>query len=480
MDDRPNPTLDDVIRRLDAPGRAPVAVRTVRGDSLTRVSTVTHDSRAVTPGSMLCCIRGSNVDGHGFAMEAIERGAVALLVDHLLDVDIAQILVDDTRLAAGPVASAVLGHPSDQLTVVGVTGTNGKTTTTYLLASIFEAAGWSAGIVGTLSAALTTPEAPELQTALAAFRDEGKRAVAMEVSSHALELHRVDGTRFTSAVFTNLGRDHLDLHGSEERYFAAKARLFEPQFTALGIVNLDDVRGRLLADVATIALVGFGHADAIDLVVGADRHAFRWRGRDVVVPLGGRFNVSNSLAAATAAEALGIGIDAIVAGLGSVAPIPGRFESVDLGQPFHVVVDYAHTPDGLHVALESAREATNGGRVIVVFGCGGDRDAEKRPLMGRVAAELADLVVVTSDNPRSEDPLAIIAAVLHGVPDEYLRSVTSEPDRRAAIGVALGAARPGDMVVLAGKGHEATQTIGAAVLPFDDRAVARELLEQLT
>ncbi|HEY5876810.1 MAG TPA: UDP-N-acetylmuramoyl-L-alanyl-D-glutamate--2,6-diaminopimelate ligase, partial [Ilumatobacteraceae bacterium] len=372
-----------MIRRLDAPGRAPVAVRAVRGDPLTRVCAVTHDSRLVSPGSMLCCIRGAAADGHGFAMEAIERGAAALLVDHLLDVDIAQILVDDTRLAAGPVASAVLGHPSDQLTVVGVTGTNGKTTTTYLLASIFEAAGWPTGIIGTLSAALTTPEAPELQTALAAFRDEGKRAVAMEVSSHALELHRVDGTRFTLAVFTNLGRDHLDLHGSEERYFAAKARLFEPQFTALGIVNLDDVRGRLLADVATIALVGFGHADALELVVGADRHAFRWRGRDVVVPLGGRFNVSNSLAAATAAEALGIGIDAIVAGLGSVAPVPGRFESVDVGQPFHVVVDYAHTPDGLQVALESAREAADGGRVIVVFGCGGDRDAEKRPLMGR-------------------------------------------------------------------------------------------------
>jgi UDP-N-acetylmuramoyl-L-alanyl-D-glutamate--2,6-diaminopimelate ligase len=480
MDDRPNPTLDEVILRLDAPGRVPVEVRTVRGDRLTRVCGVTHDSRSVTPGSMLCCIRGANADGHGFAAEAIERGATALLVDHLLDVDIAQILVHDTRLTAGPVASAVLGHPSDQLTVVGVTGTNGKTTTTYLLASIFEAAGWAAGIIGTLSAGLTTPEAPELQTALAAFRDAGKRAVAMEVSSHALALHRVDGTRFASAVFTNLGRDHLDLHGSEERYFAAKARLFEPQFTALGIVNLDDVRGRLLADVATIALVGFGHADAIDLVVGADRHSFRWRGRDVVVPLGGRFNVSNSLAAATTAEALGIGIDAIVAGLGSVAPVPGRFESVDLGQPFHVVVDYAHTPDGLQVALESAREAVGGGRVIVVFGCGGDRDAEKRPLMGRVAAEMADLVVVTSDNPRSEDPLGIIAAVLDGVPDEYLRSVTSEPDRRAAIGVALGAARPGDMVVLAGKGHEATQTIGAAVLPFDDRAVARELLEQLT
>ncbi|MGD9702074.1 MAG: UDP-N-acetylmuramoyl-L-alanyl-D-glutamate--2,6-diaminopimelate ligase [Acidimicrobiia bacterium] len=480
MADRPSPTLEDVIQRLNTPGRARVEVTGVHGDVLTRVCAVTHDSRAVTPGSLLCCIRGSSADGHGFAAEAAERGAAALLVDHVLDIGLAQIVVDDTRVAAGPVASAVLGDPSEQLTVVGVTGTNGKTTTTHLLAAIFEAAGWPTGIIGTLSGSKTTPEAPELQTLLATFRDDGRRAVVMEVSSHALALHRVDGTRFAAAVFTNLGRDHLDLHGSEERYFAAKARLFEPQFTALGIVNLDDVRGQLLADVATIALVGYGLADAVDLVVQADRHSFRWRGRDVVVPLGGRFNVSNSLAAATAAEALGIDVDVIVAGLATVTPVPGRFEAVAAGQPFHVVVDYAHTPDGLQVALESARETVAGGRVIVVFGCGGDRDAEKRPLMGRVAAELADVVIVTSDNPRSEEPLDIIAAVLRGVPDEYLRSVTSEPDRRVAIEEALGAARPGDMVVIAGKGHEATQTIGAAVLPFDDRAVARELLEQLT
>jgi UDP-N-acetylmuramoyl-L-alanyl-D-glutamate--2,6-diaminopimelate ligase len=476
----PSPlTLDEVLRRVGLPDREPVDVRDVHGDALVPVTGVTLDSRAVEPGVLFCCVRGTNADGHGFAAEAIERGASALLVDHLLDATVPQVVVADTRTAVGPIASAVLGDPSRQLTVVGVTGTNGKTTTTHLLASIFETAGRPTGVIGTLSGSMTTPEAPELQTALAQFRDTGRCTVAMEVSSHALALHRVDGTRFAAAVFTNLGRDHLDLHGSEERYFAAKARLFEPQFTGLGIVNLDDVRGQLLADVATIALVGYRLADGEDLVVEADCHRYRWRGRDVVVPLGGRFNASNSIAAATTAEALGIDLDAIVAGLASVAPVPGRFEPVVAGQPFHVVVDYAHTPDGLQVALESAREAIGAGRVIVVFGCGGDRDVDKRELMGRVAAELADLTIVTSDNPRSEDAHEIIAAVLRGVPDEYRRSVISEADRRAAIAEALSRAGPGDVVVIAGKGHEVTQTIGPDVVPFDDRVVARELLEQL-
>ena len=475
MDATTAPTLDEVVRRTNG-----VDVLEVRGDAHVRVRGITHDSRAVTGGTMFCCLRGAAADGHGFATEAVERGAAALLVDHMLDLDVPQVVVADTRLAAGPVAAAVLGEPSEQMAVVGVTGTNGKTTVTQLLASIFRVAGMPAGVIGTLSGPKTTPEAPELQTRLAEFRDAGLTAVAMEVSSHALELHRVDGTRFAAVVFTNLGRDHLDLHTSEERYFAAKARLFEPEFASLGIVNLDDVRGRLLADVSTIRIVGYHLDDAVGLEVGIDHHRYRWRGEEVVVPLGGRFNASNSLAAATTAEALGIDLRTIVEGLAASTTVPGRFELVDAGQPFHVVVDYAHTPDGLATALDSAREAAGDCRVIVVFGCGGDRDAEKRPMMGAVAAERADLVVVTSDNPRSEDPSSIIAAVLQGVPDDYRRSVTSEPDRRAAIGVALGAARPGDVVVIAGKGHEATQTIGSSVLPFDDRAVARELLESNT
>jgi UDP-N-acetylmuramoyl-L-alanyl-D-glutamate--2,6-diaminopimelate ligase len=456
------------------------------------LSGLTLDSRQARPGFLFAALAGNRQDGAAFIADAVGRGAVAILAapDAVLPpLDPSVVVIRDAnprrRVALMAAAFAGVQPPC----IAAVTGTNGKSSTVHFVRHIWTALGLKAASVGTLgivspclerAAGLTTPDPVQLHEDLAILARQGVTHLAIEASSHGLDQHRLDGLRLSAACFTNLTHEHLDYHASMDTYFAAKARLFEPQFTALGIVNLDDVRGQLLADVATIALVGFGHADAIDLVVGADRHTFRWRGRDVIVPLGGRFNVSNSLAAATTAEALGIGIDAIVTGLGSVAPVPGRFESVDLGQPFHVVVDYAHTPDGLQVALESAREAVAGGRVIVVFGCGGDRDAEKRPLMGRVAAELADLVVVTSDNPRSEDPLAIIAAVLHGVPDEYLRSVTSEPDRRAAIGVALGAARPGDMVVLAGKGHEATQTIGAAVLPFDDRAVARELLEQLT
>jgi UDP-N-acetylmuramoyl-L-alanyl-D-glutamate--2,6-diaminopimelate ligase len=300
----------------------------------------------------------------------------------------------------------------------------------------------------------------------------------MEVSSHALAHHRVDGTRFAAAVFTNLGRDHLDLHGTEQRYFAAKARLFTRAFTDVAVVNVDDMHGRLLADAVDVAVVGYSLREAEDLEIGARRLRFRWRGAVVEVPIGGRFNVWNCLAAAAAAEVIGIGREAIVTGLANVTPVPGRFESIDAGQPFHVVVDYAHTPDGLRVALEGAREAIIDGRVIVVFGCGGDRDVEKRPMMGAVAAELADDVIVTSDNPRSEDPAAIIDAVLRGVPSDYRDRVRAEVDRRAAIGLALGAARSGDIVVVAGKGHEATQTIGATVLPFDDRAVARALLER--
>lgn len=468
-------TLADVLGR--APG---LAVRDVRGDTSVRVTGITHDSRAVRPGWIFCCMRGGTVDGHDFAAAAVSAGASALLTERPVCEDIAEVVVEDSRVAAGPLSSAVFDHPSRSMTVVGVTGTNGKTTTTHLLASIFEAAGLTPGIIGTLSGAKTTPEAPELQTLLAGMREGGTRAVAMEVSSHALALRRVDGTRFAAAVFTNLGRDHLDLHQSDARYFAAKARLFDPEFTDLGIVNLDDDRGRMLAGSASVRIVGYSIADVTDIVADADRHRYRWRGHDVTVPLGGRFNVSNSLAAATTAVALGLDLDAVVAGLAAVAPVAGRFEAIDAGQPFRVVVDYAHTPDGLREVLASAREVVPDGRVIVVFGCGGDRDADKRPAMGEVAALLADTVVVTSDNPRSEDPGSIIAAVLDGVPSDYRRTVISEPDRRAAIGMAFGAARAGDVVVIAGKGHEATQTTGATVVPFDDRAVARELLEHMS
>lgn len=449
----------------------------VRGDAQVAVSGVVYDSRRVEAGSLFCCLRGLHSDGHEFAAGAVAAGATALLVDHELDLPVAQVVVPDTRAVMGPLSSAFFGHPSRSLTMVGVTGTNGKTTTTSLIAAVLEAAGTPTGIIGTLTGKHTTPEGPDLQAQLAGFLAAGKRAVVMEVSSHALALHRVDGTRFAVAVFTNLGRDHLDLHGTIEEYFAAKALLFDPSLSAQGIANIDDEYGRSLVESAPIAMTGFGRAELVDLEVTPTSHEYTWRGQRVRVGIGGAFNAMNSLAAATAAAALGVPLDVVAAGLSDAASVPGRFEPVRAGQPFDVIVDYAHTPDGLREALSAARAAVDGGRVIAVFGCGGDRDREKRPEMGSVAAALADQVVVTSDNPRSENPLEIINAIIQGVPADYRHRVVSEPDRRAAFAVAFRVAQPGDVVVIAGKGHETTQTIGSDVIPFDDRAVARAILE---
>jgi UDP-N-acetylmuramoyl-L-alanyl-D-glutamate--2,6-diaminopimelate ligase len=449
----------------------------LRGDAATTVCGVTHDSRQVAEGFLFCCLRGGTTDGHGFAAAAVTAGATALLVDHPLDLPVAQVVVPDTRIAMGYLAASFWRHPAAQLTMVGVTGTNGKTTTTSLLAAVLETAGMPTGVIGTLTGKHTTPESSELQERLAAFVSDGKRAVVMEVSSHALALHRVAGAHFDVGVFTNLGRDHLDLHGTVERYFAAKAMLFEPSLTDRGVANVDDRHGRLLVDAAPVPMTGFGEADLVELEVGATRHAYTWRGVRVEVGLGGAFNAMNSLAAATAAAELGIDPAIIARGLAGAGAVPGRFEAVRAGQPFDVIVDFAHTPDGLREALAAARAAVGDGRVVVVFGCGGDRDREKRPEMGIVAAELADRVVITSDNPRSEDPLEIINAILQGVPGDYRDRVVSEPDRRRAFAAAFQGALPGDLVLIAGKGHETTQTIGHEVLPFDDRAVARAVLE---
>jgi len=462
----------------------------VEGDPSTAVTSMTHDSRLVTPGSLFACVRGEHHDGHRFAGAAVAAGATALLVDHVLEdvvedvVDaaaarrVAQLVVDDTRLAMGPVASGVNGHPSRVLTVVGITGTNGKTTTSALLASILRAADRPAAVIGTLSGSKTTPEAPELQARLAAARSGGDRAVVMEVSSHALVQHRVDGTRFAAAVFTNLGNDHLDLHGTPEAYFRAKARLFTPELSAIGVANADDAHGRLLLDAAPIEMVPFSMADASDVVIGADRHELTWRGERLAVGMGGAFNVSNTLAAATVAAVLGIEPPTIAAGLAAAAVVPGRFERIlpraGDGGGVVAIVDYAHTPEGLSEVVSAARAVTSE-RVIVVFGAGGDRDHAKRPRMGKVVAALADVTVVTSDNPRSEDPAAIIDAVLSGIPDRS--SVVVEPDRAAAITAAIEMARQGDVVVVAGKGHETTQTIGDRTVPFDDRDVVRRALE---
>ena len=466
--------LGDLLRDAGLPAATQPAGAPA-GDPV--VTSVTYDSRAVSAGSLFCCLRGGTVDGHSFGAAAVRAGAVALLVEEVLPVPVPQVVVANARDAMGHVAAAFFGHPARSLRMVGVTGTNGKTTTTTLLAAILEHAGMPTGVIGTLTGKHTTPESPELQALLRGFLDGGRTAAVMEVSSHALALDRVAGCHFDVAVFTNLGRDHLDLHGTVERYFAAKALLFRPELTSLGAANVDDVHGRLLVDTAPVPMVGFGAEDMTDLVVTPTRHAYVWRGDRVEVALGGAFNAMNSLAAATAASALGLDDAVIAAGLATARPVPGRFEPVEAGQPFAVIVDYAHTPDGLRQALAAARAVAAGRRVLAVFGCGGDRDREKRPEMGRAAAELADRVVVTSDNPRSEDPLAIINAVLEGVPPDYRHVVVSEPDRRQAFSLAFGMAAEGDVVVIAGKGHETTQTIGTTVLPFDDRAVARELLE---
>ena len=452
----------------------------VSGSGATVVDDITHDSRKVEPGTIFCCVRGVQRDGHDFASVAIERGATALLVDHHLDGvgEVAQIVVDDVRSAIGPFASEVFGNPSRHLSVVGVTGTNGKTTTAHLLGSILRTSGTSTDVMGTLTGTLTTPEAADLQRTLATRHANGVRSVVMEVSSHALSLDRVLGTSFALAIFTNLGRDHLDFHGTQEAYFEAKARLFEPDLSRVGVVNADDQYGRRLLDRASIPMIPFSMDDVSDAEVSATAHSYSWRGARVNVAMGGSINVMNSLAAATAARELGVDLDVIVEGLRVAPVVTGRFEHVDAGQDFVVLVDFAHTPDGLGEMLRSVRQATTDGRVIVVFGCGGDRDKMKRPIMGETATSLADAVVVTSDNPRSEDPEAIIASVVAGVPDHLRhRLIGVEADRRAAMSLAFRHAREGDVVVIAGKGHERTQTIGTEIIEFDDRAVARELLE---
>ncbi len=444
------------------------------GTGSVEVTTVVHDTRAVVPGALFCCVPGTQVDGHDLAPDAVALGAAALLVERPVAAGVPELRVASVRDALGPVAAAFWDHPSAALSVIGVTGTSGKTTTTHLLAGITEAHGWPTTIIGTLSGPRTTPEAPELQALLAAERDRGQAAVAMEVSSHALALGRVRATRFAVAVFTNLSHDHLDFHRDLDDYFEAKAALFTPGYADAAVVNLDDERGRQLAERAHVPTIGYSLADATDLEVGSTRSRFRWRGVAIELPLGGRFNVSNALAAASAAARLGIAEATIAAGLAGAPAVPGRFEAVDEGQPFAVLVDYAHKPGALAGALEAARDAASGGRVILVFGAGGDRDVSKRPEMGEVAARLADRVLLTSDNPRGEDPLAIIDAIRAGMPASP--RCTVEPDRAAAIAMAIDDAAPGDVVLIAGKGHEAVQIIGDRTLPFDDRAVARGAL----
>ena len=439
------------------------------------VSAVHYDSRQVGPGSLFCAIKGEQADGHQHAAAAVSAGAVALLVEHPLDADVPQVVVPDSRTAMGVLSDAFFDHPSRRIAVVGVTGTNGKTTVTHVLAAVLQHLGRPTTVVGTLSGARTTPEAPDLQAVLAEAAGDEDAVVAMEVSSHAIELRRITGTWFTAAVFTNLSQDHLDFHGTMDRYFAAKARLFEPDRSAIGLVNRDDPWGRRLLETMAIPSVAWSADDAIDVDLRPDGTTFTWRGQRVELALAGRFNLANAIAAAEAALALGADPAEIAAGLGTARPVNGRFEPVGEG-PVSVLVDYAHTPDALDQALRSARELTDG-RLIVVFGCGGDRDRAKRPLMGGAADKVADVVVVTSDNPRSEDADAIIGEVLAGI--DRTDDLVVEPDRRQAVETAVAMASPGDLVLVAGKGHETTQDLGDGnVVPFDDREVAAEALRR--
>ncbi len=448
------------------------------------VGSIAFDSRRVEPGALFCCVPGTTTDGHRFAADAVAAGAVALLVERFLDLDVPQIRVAEggVRPAMAQVSAAFFGYPSRRLAMVGVTGTNGKTTVTYLVLSILAAAGTPAGAIGTLTGERTTPESPDLQAALADFRHRGRQAVAMEVSSHALTQHRVDGIVFDVAAFTNLSHDHLDHHQSMEAYFAAKASLFVPNRTRLAVVNLDDPWGeRLVGQLAgapvPVPVAVVRRSDASDVKLNVGSSSFTWHGHLVTLPLSGAFNVDNALMAAAIATGLGVGEPAIVAGLAAATPPPGRMEVVTPGPPFAVLVDFAHTPAGLEAALASARRMAGSGRVVCMFGAGGDRDPEKRPMMGEVAGRLADVVVLTSDNPRSEDPLEIIAQVRAGI--DPRAELVVEPDRSTAIARTVGLGRTGDVMVLAGKGHETTQELDGSVVPFDDRAEARRALATL-
>ncbi|GIX48727.1 MAG: UDP-N-acetylmuramoyl-L-alanyl-D-glutamate--2,6-diaminopimelate ligase [Candidatus Tectimicrobiota bacterium] len=472
----------------------------VRSGSLQRqVWGITADSRQLAPGMLFVAVRGDTTDGHRFVEEALAKGAAAVVVEQTTAAllqqaqarDVAVIEVPNSRQALGLLASAFYRHPSRQLALVGVTGTNGKTTTCYVIEAILRAAGRSVGVLGTINyrfgshcmaAPHTTPEAPTLQHLLAQMVAAGVRYAAMEVSSHALVQERVRGCHFAACVFTNLSRDHYDYHGSEAAYFEAKARLFREYPACWHILNLDDPRGRQLAQATSTRLLTYGLHHAATLTPETLHHDLHGIRGVVPTPIGrlairsslvGRHNVYNLLAGIAVAVALEVEAAAIVEGIAQLRQVPGRLERVEAGQPFAVFVDYAHTPAALEQVLRSLR-ADTAGRLITVFGCGGDRDPGKRPLMGRVATQLSDYTIVTSDNPRSEDPLQIIAAIVAGIAKD--RAYVTIPDRREAIAHALAVARPGDAVLIAGKGHEDYQIVGQQRLPFDDREVVRSLL----
>jgi UDP-N-acetylmuramoyl-L-alanyl-D-glutamate--2,6-diaminopimelate ligase len=476
--------LDALIRAL--------APREVTGARPVEVADLSYDTRSVTTGAAFFCVPGERVDGHTLAWEAIERGASVIVGERALEVGVPQLEVDDVRASMAIAADVFFGEPTKQLELAGVTGTNGKTTTTFLLHSMLEAAGRQSGLVGTIEwivggerreAPFTTPESIDLQRLFREMLSSGDRAAAVEASSHGAAFRRLDRVRFDALVFTNLTQDHLDLHGTMEEYFDVKRKLFTGPQPPPAAVNVGSEWGRRLADdlsdVHRAPLVTFGLEEGAEirpegLEVDAAGSRFRAAGISVETSLRGIFNVENVLGAVAAGVLMDLDESAIAEGIARVEGVPGRFEIVDEGQPFTVIVDYSHTPDSLETALAAAR-GLGDARLIAVFGAGGDRDRGKRPLMGAVAARLADVAIVTSDNPRSEDPLAIIQDVLQGAGMD----IEIDPERRTAIHRAVGLAEPGDVVLVAGKGHEQGQDVGGVVHPFDDRAVVREALAAL-
>jgi UDP-N-acetylmuramoyl-L-alanyl-D-glutamate--2,6-diaminopimelate ligase len=477
--------LDELVAEL--PGARIV------GDPTTEIRELAYDSRKVEPGTLFFCVVGEKVDGHEFGPRAVEEGAAALVVEReLTELAVPQVVVPDSRAAMAPLAARFWGDPTAKLRVVGVTGTNGKTTTAFLVREILEAASYPCGLLGTVKQVVggvekevvrTTPEAIELQATFRQMLEGGDEACAMEVSSHAMSLHRADAIHFEVAIFTNLTQDHLDFHADMEDYFLAKRKLFEAGPKA-AIVNVDDLYGRRLAEefeCVTFSAEG-AEADysAKDVEFDAGGASFTIAEMRLRTGLPGHFNVANALGAFAAAEVMGIGAEIAAAGLAKASRVPGRFEPIDEGQGFAVLVDYAHTPDSLENVLRAARRLT-AGRLISVFGAGGDRDRDKRPKMGRAGAELSDLAVITSDNPRSEDPEAIVAEVATGAEAaEGVGGLEIVVDRREAIALALGRAVRGDTVVIAGKGHAQGQEFeDGRKIPFDDREVAREELRKL-
>jgi UDP-N-acetylmuramoyl-L-alanyl-D-glutamate--2,6-diaminopimelate ligase len=465
----------------------------LNGDPGTEIRGIAYDSRKAGPDSLFFCVTGMESDGHDFAAAAVQSGAVALICERPTGLDVVEVIVPDTRAAMAQVAAAFYGFPTRDLKIAGITGTNGKTTTAFLLHDILEGAGIHSGLMGTVkqlvggveeSVERTTPEAVELQATFRRMEEAGDEACVIEASSHALVLGRCDAIDFDLAVFTNLTQDHLDFHADMEDYFQAKRLLFAfgPRSS---VVNIDDEYGRRLAaefDAITYSAEG-SSADysASDIAFDAGGAEFSVESEHgtmaVRTGLPGRFNVANALAALAGAIELGVEPGDAVAALSDAGRVPGRFEPIDEGQDFAVLVDYAHTPDSVENVLRAARDITPG-RLIAVVGAGGDRDRAKRPLMGRAGSELADHTVVTSDNPRSEEPEAIIADILEGIRDRG--GVSVEVDRDAAIGLAVGLAEPGDTVVIAGKGHEQGQEFkDGHKIPFDDRQVAREHLRDL-